>query len=461
MIRVSILLALVFFVVPAWAQEDTPIPRNGMLVQIAVTNRARQPIVGAEVRIDDQRVGETDEAGQFIIPRKPMAPGRHKLTVGLHGYASSISDLVIPTDEGLLPVEIKITLSGQEELPPRRVSKTPNYRVYQLFYATDRKVNKRDDPEEYYGGERAGDEKLELGTVDVSIPAHHTPGVVETPSWIRMEFHFDPEKHVVLEKPQRLAEARFYDKLRVRVGASNRKEAFVFIHGYNTRFAEAAKLAAQLSADLGFDGAPILYSWPSEGRFTGYFADQQSVAWSVPHLKAFLEDVARRSGATRVHLIAHSMGNRAMTAALDEISKETDVAAKPLFDQVVLAAPDLRVTVMQRIGQSLVALAQKVTLYASENDDALLIARLLDGVDRAGQKAREVLIPGIDAVDASAVRTDFIGHGYFADSPSLISDLRLLLMDDADPVHRKLEPVHLASFLYWRIPAAAQAAVGR
>jgi esterase/lipase superfamily enzyme len=39
--------------------------------------------------------------------------------------------------------------------------------------------------------------------------------------------------------------------------------AFVFIHGYNVSFDAAVKLTAQLSRDMRFPGAPILYSWAS------------------------------------------------------------------------------------------------------------------------------------------------------------------------------------------------------
>ena len=210
----------------------------------------------------------------------------------------------------------------------------------------------------------------------------------------------------------------------------------------------------QLAADLSFDGAPILYSWPSMGQFRGYFSDEKNVAWSVPHLDAFLAQVAERSGATRIHLIAHSMGNRAMTGALKEIGKRR---TGPKFQQIVLAAPDIRVNQIRQLEEAMLPLAHRVTLYASRNDDALILARIIDGIARAGENINDVVVPGIDAVDASAVRTDFIGHGYFAASTSVISDLRQLLHEDAAPQTRRLLPAKLANLLYWVIPASAPA----
>src|SRR5216110_2232101 len=49
---------------------------------------------------------------------------------------------------------------------------------------------------------------------------------------------------------------------------------------------------AQLWFDLKFDGAAILYSWPSKGSLSEYMADETSVEWTAPHLKKFLEEIA-------------------------------------------------------------------------------------------------------------------------------------------------------------------------
>ena len=80
--------------------------------------------------------------------------------------------------------------------------------------------------------------------------------------------------------------------------------------------------------------------------------------------------------------------------------------------------------------------------------------RNADGIARAGESIFGSVVPGMDAVDASAVRTDFIGHGYFAASTSVIADLKQLLHDDAAPQSRRLVPAKLANLLYWVIPAA-------
>ena len=46
-----------------------------------------------------------------------------------------------------------------------------------------------------YGAERG---KLELGVCEVSIPKSHEVGELESPSVLRLEFHEDPNRHVML-----------------------------------------------------------------------------------------------------------------------------------------------------------------------------------------------------------------------------------------------------------------------
>jgi esterase/lipase superfamily enzyme len=92
-----------------------------------------------------------------------------------------------------------------------------------------------------------------------------------------------------------------------------------------------------MAYDLKFQGAPILYSWPSQGELAKYTFDENNVEWSWRHLYDFLQALSQQSGATTIHLIAHSMGNRALTNALQRMPQSTTT----LFREVILAAPDI------------------------------------------------------------------------------------------------------------------------
>ena len=93
------------------------------------------------------------------------------------------------------------------------------------------------------------------------------------------------------------------------------QEALVFIHGYNVSFENAVKRTAQIAYDLQFPGAPVCYSWPSRGGLADYTRDENQAEWTVVHLHTFLQELVQQSGAKSVHLIAHSMGNRAATGS--------------------------------------------------------------------------------------------------------------------------------------------------
>jgi esterase/lipase superfamily enzyme len=88
--------------------------------------------------------------------------------------------------------------------------------------------------------------------------------------------------------------------LRELVGAAERfeKQAFVFVHGFNVGFDAAAYRTAQIVYDLGFDGAPVFYSWPSRGGIKEYEYDQNSARQARAHLRSFLELVRSQSGGT-------------------------------------------------------------------------------------------------------------------------------------------------------------------
>ncbi len=299
-----------------------------------------------------------------------------------------------------------------------------------------------------YGNQRGS---LELGTCEVSIPQKHQTGELEAPSLLRFEFSSAPGKYVTLLGVNRETTDDFYADMKATLGKSKHKSVFVFVHGYNVTFEDAARRTAQIAYDLKFDGAPVLYSWPSQGGLLQYAVDETNVAWTVPHLKQFLTEVAQRAGADQVHLIAHSMGNRALTEALRDLAFLPD-DARPKFSEVLLTAPDIDADVFKSdIAPAVVKTAKRVTLYASSNDEALAISKTLHGYPRAGDGGRElVVVNGLETIDVSEVDTSFLGHSYYGDSDSVLSDMCEIICESkpAD-VRSKLKSALLGAQKYW------------
>ncbi len=328
-----------------------------------------------------------------------------------------------------------------------------------LYHAADLKVQKSqrlaENEDRVYGNERhetAEGYRLELGVAEVSIPPDHRVGKLESPSILRLEFRETEKKHVVLQRVMLRSDEDFYEQLGTRIQQSDGMQAFVFVHGYNVMFDDAVKRTAQIAHDLRFAGAPICYSWPSKGGLAEYTRDESNVTWTVVHLEKFLTDVVHRTGARTVHLVAHSMGNRAMLQALERIALQ-QTFAEPVFGQVVLAAPDVDAAEFRdRYAPAVTRIARQVTLYASSNDQALLASTKVHGHTRAGlSTGLMTVVPGVDTVDVSPIDTSLIGHSYYGDNPLMIRDMRALV-ELSEPAARRpwLEQIaDSPELVYW------------
>lgn len=324
-----------------------------------------------------------------------------------------------------------------------------NYAVVRVFYATDRQPTGDTAPGKFYGGERQVDESMHLGTLDVSTPRDHRMGSIERPSIWKLEFRQDPDKHVVLLSVVPKMEQAFYAELSSKVQSSASKDAFVFVHGFDNTFEQAAWRTAQLSYDLGFQGAPIMYSWPSKGKMTEYTADEATIDWATPHLEKFLETVAAQSRATTVHLIAHSMGNRTLTRALAAIA-DKHAGVPPMFKHVFLAAPDIDVGVFRQLAATFPLAANDVTLYASSRDEAIRASEKIHHFDRVGDSTHICVVPKIDTIDATAVDTGLIGHAYYGDKRSILADMFEVMQTNSPPGQRfGMHPQAVQRMTYW------------
>ena len=304
-------------------------------------------------------------------------------------------------------------------------SEIPRYAVVEVFYATDRKPVPVQAPPKGYGPQ-PGDGRLRYGSCRVSIPHDHRMGRLESPNLLRFELRQDPEKHVILLSVEETDEESFLARLRTGIGPG--RQILVFVHGFKVTFDDAARRTAQIAYDLCFDGAAICYSWPSRGGLLRYAQDEDSALWTVPHLGSLLTTLARDSGAERIHVIAHSMGNRALTDALRDIAVTMAKDAPPQFTEVILTAPDINVDVFRRLADAMRPAARHLTLYASANDRALQTSKRINGYPRAGDVSPDIVVMGgLDTIDASAVDTSLVGHSYYGDNRSVLSDMFYLL----------------------------------
>src|SRR5580693_3458182 len=129
----------------------------------------------------------------------------------------------------------------------------------------------------------------------------------------------------------------------------------------------------------------MMFSWASAGSATAYIKDEATVTASGRKMAQMLEDVVAQSGAERIHLIAHSMGNRALIEAMQTyLAKRAPAQRTHIFGQVVFTAPDVDRDYFVDAIASLSSAAERTTLYASDKDLALKTSQALHGAPRAG-----------------------------------------------------------------------------
>lgn len=239
------------------------------------------------------------------------------------------------------------------------------------------------------------------------------------------------------------------------------RSLLLFLHGYNVSFEEAALRAAQLGYDLNFPGITAFYSWPSQGSVLfahgnsmAYGADAAAMEASEKYLHEYLQQLLKElDSEVRIHIIAHSMGNRGLLRVMNKMQGMMKKSNRPLFDQIFLAAPDVDSDFFCQHAAVYPECSQRTTLYLSGNDKPLKISRWLHGNrPRAGWRPPITIVPGVDTVDASRVGQTFLGHSYFAEATEQLNDIKTLILKDAPPNSKQrpwLKPVQRASGDYF------------
>lgn len=265
-------------------------------------------------------------------------------------------------------------------------------------------------------------------TFDVSVPPDRDPGTVTFPRHGRPDPRFD----------FLTVEARALDGVPGFVAAmdqglaadpAGRGEAVLFVHGFNTSFAEGLYRQAQLYHDIGSRSVQVHYAWPSDARVEGYLYDRESVLFSRDGLETTIAALAR-TRADRYNLVAHSMGAMLM---MDTLRLMARVGYDEVFERmhaVLLLSPDIEIDVFRRQAPPVVARGVPIIVVVSSRDRALLASSLIRGErTRVGsvRSTEELGVPGVRVIDISDVRDPgFTDHFAVATSPELLAFLHSL-----------------------------------
>jgi esterase/lipase superfamily enzyme len=314
-----------------------------------------------------------------------------------------------------------------------------------ILVATTRVATRSDRPGDRYGAEDA--DQLQFSQVAVNVPSYRARGTGELPraGTLRSD---DPKTNFFVTSVIPVDSNRFVQRVAADLAGTKSRNLLVFVHGFNTSFEDAAVRAAQIAADADFDGTVVLFSWPSAASVSAYVRDQQAARNAGFHLLRLLRSQLPAAQPDHIELLGHSMGSEVIAKALSLIGLSDSL---PRFSQVIFAAADIDARVFRReILPKLSGRSDRVTLYASSDDEALRASRSLNGVWRLGLGGDSItVIKGMDTIDASRVRADILGHTLFGNQ-SFLSDLAALLADGKSPSERRLLPIQKGDLVFWR-----------
>jgi esterase/lipase superfamily enzyme len=207
----------------------------------------------------------------------------------------------------------------------------------------------------------------------------------------------------------------------------------------------------------GVDRPVFLFSW--RARLLGYLSDRDAVDVSAEHLKQFLVNVVGATKPTKVHVIAHSMGNMVLLRALEKMSGDSTVSPLPI-GEIINAAPDVDPDLFAQFVKKTKGTGGNVTLYASASDRALWFSGWLRDRARAGYiKGLPAVITGSETIDITDAGTNVfaLNHDIYASNPILVGDMRGILQGHRPPEKRtkELKRFDTEQGPYWKLQRLA------
>jgi esterase/lipase superfamily enzyme len=356
-----------------------------------------------------------------------------------------------------------------------------------VLYATLREPAVPGTKDRFYSSNRAaavrlGVARVELGRSDVtweearriSILKNGTDKYPIQVAEVRDVGVLEQTRHAFLdtgsmERNAPDASGEFAAEVNRRLAGTDHKDVFIYVPGYRVNFENPVLVAAELWHFLGYQGVFIPFSWPAhEGRLA-YFGDTETAKYSSIFFRQFLEYLAARTSAERIHVVGYSAGTRIVASTLHELAllnrgmPRGDLRNRHRIGNVILAGSDVdRGVFGTYLLDGILDVVDRLTFYESPRDKALGVAEFVYGQERVGEMmaadytpaARDFLLAkdnlAVISVDMARDFDSGNGHAYFRDSPWVSSDVLATLLYDLSPAERGLR--RSGDSPVWRFP---------
>ncbi len=165
----------------------------------------------------------------------------------------------------------------------------------------------------------------------------------------------------------------------------------LYVHGFRETFFTSARDSAQIARLSGLDIPMVHYSWPSQGEFLKYAADETNMYYNERQFRSFLTKLAQQPWTKEIILVAHSLGVRLAIPAIEYVDRNSSNADSSNISNIILASPDVDRQDFERdIAETVLAMRRvnndrRITVYASAKDRALGLSYSFHGYPRLGR----------------------------------------------------------------------------
>jgi esterase/lipase superfamily enzyme len=254
-----------------------------------------------------------------------------------------------------------------------------------VFYATNRAVYQGENGAILYGLERS--DAMTFGKAVLSLP----------PPDQRSFGSINDIRILSITHIESASRFRMLLDAYAQAKAPGRREALIYIHGFNNTFGKSIVRTAQFIYDGCLDVVPIVFSWPSRGSPFDRPYDEDSATFSRDAAASLMRLVRSSRVLEDIHVMAHSMGNwialEALRTSPITSSGHAEMAAERKIGVAILASPDVDLDVFRKEVLRTRLSAKMVVLLTSRRDILLGLAKFIaHGAPRAGDASDEELL---------------------------------------------------------------------
>lgn len=365
---------------------------------------------------------------------------------------------------GCTTIPIKDTASYLDKKLYHRIPYTVDgeYRIIKVFYATDRKI-KEQNGELYFKPELGED--LTMGTLNARIDPALKIGKMLPKSLRRRGM-------VGVQEIEKLNDDAFIKSLSEAIEKSPHKSLLVLIYGFKDNFELTATKAAYFAYLLDVDTPVLLFDWPGDQSVApwGYNKARELATASGPQLGKLLAKITREVKPEKLWIESSSLGCQVVCDAFEWMYQHNDLAdADEEISHVVMSAPDVSEDEFDvKFKDEMAALTEKLTTYVSSDDDALLLAEIINREKKLGlqkskiedheqfEEAKDLLYlkslapDKISIVDVTPINRASYGHGYDLEVPEVYDDFYMRIFEVPSHNNRRLYLVNVRENIdYW------------